>query len=90
MPANRPIAEDAKPGTCPIEMSDEKPCGRPLYDAPDNADSNTVCILHSTSNRKSKTEFKKEVETILDGRSTNNRISHRHDFTSVIFNEYSF
>ncbi len=70
-------------------MSDGKPCGRPLYSAPEGVDETPVCLMHSKDSEKDAGEFEREIKAILDGTSECHRGKH-FDFAGFVFLTYDF
>ena len=69
-----------EPTTCPVDISDQLPCGRPIYAAPTDCDEQPVCLMHSRDRNKPQDRFKREVKAILAGASDHHRPSDRFDF----------
>lgn len=74
-----------EPNTCPIEMSDDLPCGRPIHDAPAGCDEKPVCLMHSLDPNKPHDEFKREVDAILASSSSQHRPKFCFDFSGFVF-----
>lgn len=56
---------EAQPAlSCAVEMSDRRPCGRPIHPAPEH-DERPVCLMHSRDPAKSDEAFQEEFERIL-------------------------
>lgn len=70
---------------CPVEMSDDEPCGRPIYPAPPDIDSEPVCLMHSCDPNKDKDQFEEEVREILSRTSKYHRPKDRFDFSEFVF-----
>ena len=76
--------------TCPVGMSDSKPCGRPIHSSPTGADEEPVCLMHSRDPKKDKLEFRQEIDAILKSTSEYNRPPDKLDFTRFVFREVDF
>ena len=74
-----------EPTTFPVDMSDNLPCGRPIYAAPTDCDEQPVCLMHSRDPNKPQDEFKREVEAILADASAHHRPRDRFDFHGFAF-----
>jgi hypothetical protein len=75
---------------CPVEMSDKKPCGRPICPAPTEVDWRPVCLMHSHLPTKDQRLFRQEIKDILSGTSTFHRPNDRFDFVSFVFPSIDF
>lgn len=87
MPDNRFIAEAAEPGACPILMSDDLPCGRPILDPKYDEDEIPVCLMHSQNSDKDNLAFQQEIEAITNEISQNHRPEDTYDFSGFVFPE---
>ena len=76
--------------TCPVLMSDHKPCGRAIHPAPTGVDPVPVCLMHSRDPNKNKALFRQEIDAILNGNSAYNRPQDAFDFTAFVFPEANF
>jgi hypothetical protein len=76
--------------TCPVDMSDLEPCGRPIWDAPAGVDQVRVCLMHSHDRGKDQREFWKEIDAILQSKSRHHRPTDRFDFKKFVFIEARF
>src|SRR5437016_4461369 len=76
--------------TCPIKMSDNLPCGRPIYHAPGSANPDSLCIMHCAETTKNPVEFRQEIDAILAGTSADHRPKDRFDFKEFVFPEADF
>ena len=86
MPDDKPTRDS---NTCPVKMSDHKPCGRSIYNAPEGVDEQPLCLMHSHDPNKLKDEFQQEIDAILKGNSEYHRSNHTYDFHSFVFPELS-
>ncbi len=70
---------------CPVPLSDDEPCGRPI--AEHSRGANPVCLMHTgeKSDEASKFQFQQEIEAILDGTSQHHRPKDRFDFQGFVF-----
>jgi uncharacterized protein YjbI with pentapeptide repeats len=66
-------------------MYNQRPCGRPIHDAPPGVDEAPVCLMHSRDEAKSAREFREEFERILTRASGGVA-----DFTGFVFQETEF
>lgn len=66
-------------------MSDDLPCGRPLYDALPGMDNRPVCLMHSRDPNKHPGEFQDGIHAILNSFSPHNRSPELFDFTRFVF-----
>ena len=74
-----------QPSTCPIEMSDVLPCGRPIHAALAGCDEQLVCLMHSRDLNKSQDEFSREIKAIMAGSSNHHRPQDRFAFCGFAF-----
>lgn len=70
---------------CPVEMSDERTCGRSIHIAPMDYDKLPVCLMHSRDPTKPNSKFMKEIEYILSDSSEQHRHKGTFDFTGFVF-----
>ena len=82
--------QSAAPETCPVEMSDDQPCGRPIHPAPQGVDHLPVCLMHSIDPDKDKALFRQEIDAILEGTSNHHHSQDKFDFTRFVFPEANF
>jgi len=75
--------------SCPIEMSDDKPCGRPAVKMATPEGLLLFCNMHSPASGKRTNEFQEEIKAILNGTSDYHRTKHL-DFTGFVFPTYDF
>jgi len=80
--------------TCPVEMSDRKPCGRPVHQQRWADDPDYVCIMHTHDPNKEygsySEAFEQELRSICEGRSIHNRTQNKWDFQSFVFFKPNF
>lgn len=84
------LAQQSEPTGCPVIMSDDKPCGRPIYPAPQGVDKKPVCLMHSFNTGKDQAQFQNEVNAILAETSIYHRPQDRSDFCGFVFQEARF
>jgi uncharacterized protein YjbI with pentapeptide repeats len=78
--------ENASQKSCPVEMSDNKQCGRDLHAVGIGIDKRPVCLMHSQDPRKDTTAFWEEIKAILDGSSKyHHSWKDRFDFGGFVF-----
>lgn len=82
--------QQSQPTGCPVVMSDDKPCGRPIHLAPASVDDKPVCLMHSGDQAKPSVPFWREFEDILSDSSTHHRPKDRYDFRSFVFPDMRF
>src|SRR3990172_2564093 len=70
---------------CQVTMSDDSPCGRPVYTAPPSVDHDPVCLMHSRDPNKDQSQFHEEIRAILQGTSAYLRPTHNYDFRRFNF-----
>jgi len=70
---------------CPVEMSDDEPCGRPIFSAREGMDASPVCRMHSKDPYKGASKFEEEIDTILKGKSKHHRPKEKFDFQGFVF-----
>jgi uncharacterized protein YjbI with pentapeptide repeats len=63
-PAQQPATTEEQQ-VCAVVMYTARPCGRPLYEAPDSVDEAPVCLMHSCDPNKDDAAFQAEFERIL-------------------------
>lgn len=89
---------ETAPRVCEVVMKGngprwgDEPCGRPIYSAPAGIDIVPVCLMHSQDPAKSGSEFRGEVDGILQ-RAVNDLIAEKRataDFTEFVFPEGVF
>ena len=85
-----PEDQSSAPQTCPVGMSDLKPCGRPTHHAPQGVDDEPVCLMHSLDPDKDKLKFREEIDAILNATSSYHRPTDRFDFEKFVFPEADF
>lgn len=76
----------ATENSCPVPMSDEEPCGRPIYSAPKlGTDNPPVCLMHSKDTSKDAAGIEEEIDAILNGTSKHHRPKEKLDFQGFVF-----
>jgi hypothetical protein len=76
--------------TCDVEMSDGKPCGRPLHLNRTARDHGYVCLMHSYDQDKNSDAFEQELLAIYDGTSVYNRTKGKWDYQGFVFFKSKF
>jgi uncharacterized protein YjbI with pentapeptide repeats len=88
--------------SCPVDMGDGRPCGRPLrvrgsrsHDGEKELLLDKSCLMHSKDRSKDAHQFQEEINAILHGSSTHHRGLDRnnnevYDFTGFIFPSADF
>jgi hypothetical protein len=84
------LAQQSEPTGCPIDMSDDRPCGRPIHPAPSDVDEQPVCLMHSHDSNKDQDQFRKEIDAILGGTSAYHRPKNKFDFVQFVFPSADF
>jgi hypothetical protein len=78
------------PELCAVEMSDGKPCGRTVHPQRAAEDPGYVCVMHSHDYGKDQGAFDAELNSIMDGSSTHNRVKNKWDFQGFVFLKSNF
>lgn len=65
---------------CPVKTWYDKPCDRPIYQAPPGVDQQPVCLMHSKDPNKSDAEFQAIFEQIVEKAGDGET-----DFTGFVF-----
>lgn len=85
-----PDVQSSAPKTCPVEMADLEPCGRPIHPTLRDVDEEPVCMMHSRDPNKDKQLFRQEIDAILNDTSRHHRPTGRFDFREFVFPEADF
>jgi len=84
------LAQQSAPTGCPVPMSDDLPCERPIHPAPSDVDVSPVCLMHSRSQTKDMGKFADEIRAILKGRSAFHGPKDVYDFNHFVFPKAQF